>query len=1018
MLPQKLAQALLATLPLLALGADRSNPAALAAPGSTPPNTLCTGAGVVPVTIGTPVTVTGNNQGSLTDPVLGATLVWEGFTTTQCTDLTVSYCGTSPAFMGGLAYLGVGCPLTNLVFNNSAGVISNICGDGNFGIRFQDLPAGTYYYPVLEAPGSSGNYSISFIAAACTGVAPANAVCSAPIPLTPALTCTPTNATVAGATVAGTTGIGCGNGDVSDGVWFSFVATSSAHDITVVPSAEFAPGIELFSSACPATASLACGTSTVFGTGETVSSTSLVVGETYLVRVFDWYAGTPRTTTFDICVVEVPVANCDADAGTLTADASEVCLDGTVTVSATANGDAVVPSGYDRVYVLTSGQDLVIQQADAVPSFQVSDAGTYTVHTLVYDPATLDLGAIVFGESTAAEINALLIQGGGSTCAGLDLTGATTAVVLCCDALAGALDPVSSFECLVGGTSPVGAVVETPSAIPTGYVLAYVLSQGPDHIIQQLSTDPSFTVNALGAYTIHAFVYEPSTLDPEQAIVFGTTTAVQLRGLFVEGGGTICGSLDLSGAIITVLNCCTADAGSLTADDALLCYPNTPVTIGATANEDAVVPSGFTTTFVLTLGQDLVIQATAATPSFEVSGPGAYTIHTLVYDSATLDLGTIVIGETTGGDVNALLIPGGGSICASLDVEGAAIVVEDCRPLNDDCSAAIEVSVSVVEECSTHSVNGNNTYATQQVGNEPGCDATTASYADVWYRFNSAQNTQISLIFDPGTMTDWGIAVSDACEGGTELVCEINPAVPIDVTTVPNTDYWIRIYSDLGAGSGGSFTLCVSGAAPTYICDGASVTLGDGSTGVSICQDGDPDVLDVINSSNSIEDYSYVVMDENNIVVALMAMGSLDFNALPMGNYRIRGISHNGALLGTEAGADAADITTDGECIDFSSDFVSVTVEVCSNIQESEEGAWSLFPNPANADVNVRYAGMGTMATIEVIDMGGRLVLGQRTAVTNGQVLVLSGSESLTPGAYTVRLNDGASVTNLRLAVR
>ena len=61
---------------------------------------------------------------------------------------------------------------------------------------------------------------------------------------------------------------------------------------------------------------------------------------------------------------------------------------------------------------------------------------------------------------------------------------------------------------------------------------------------------------------------------------------------------------------------------------------------------------------------------------------GTYRIHALVYDPNTLDLSIVEIGVTTGFDVNALLIQGGGDICASLDVAGALFEVEAC-----DCEA-------------------------------------------------------------------------------------------------------------------------------------------------------------------------------------------------------------------------------------------------------------------------------------------------------------------------------------------
>jgi hypothetical protein len=121
---------------------------------------------------------------------------------------------------------------------------------------------------------------------------------------------------------------------------------------------------------------------------------------------------------------------------------------------------------------------------------------------------------------------------------------------------------------------------------------------------------------------------------------------------------------------------CAVDAGTLTADNSEVELSESSVTISATANGDIVVPEGYATVYVLTMGEDLVIQQTAASPSFEVSMIGDYTIHTLVYDDDPesedfLDLSVVVPGVTTGGDVLALI----GDKCADLDVAGAPITV-------------------------------------------------------------------------------------------------------------------------------------------------------------------------------------------------------------------------------------------------------------------------------------------------------------------------------------------------------
>ena len=52
--------------------------------------------------VGTPATVFGDNTGSEYDFIFGTNVVFEGFSTTECTNFTVAYCGTVPAFTGAL----------------------------------------------------------------------------------------------------------------------------------------------------------------------------------------------------------------------------------------------------------------------------------------------------------------------------------------------------------------------------------------------------------------------------------------------------------------------------------------------------------------------------------------------------------------------------------------------------------------------------------------------------------------------------------------------------------------------------------------------------------------------------------------------------------------------------------------------------------------------------------------------------------------------------------------------------
>ncbi len=132
-------------------------------------------------------------------------------------------------------------------------------------------------------------------------------------------------------------------------------------------------------------------------------------------------------------------------------------------------------------------------------------------------------------------------------------------------------------------------------------------------------------------------------------------------------------------------NNCEADAGTLANEDPEVCLQNGSAILASTSNGDASIPQGYISAFLLSTGPELTLVAVENSPFFVVNAPGLYTIHTLVYDPNTLDLSAIEFGATTGGAVNALLIQGGGNICASLDVAGAQFLVSEC---NDPCAGS------------------------------------------------------------------------------------------------------------------------------------------------------------------------------------------------------------------------------------------------------------------------------------------------------------------------------------------
>ncbi|MDG1333387.1 MAG: gliding motility-associated C-terminal domain-containing protein [Crocinitomicaceae bacterium] len=128
--------------------------------------------------------------------------------------------------------------------------------------------------------------------------------CSSASLITVSANCSsPTAGTTTGATQ---TIPGCvGNSD--DDVWYQFVATSTAHQIIVDPSVGMDPVVQLFEGACATLVSLVCKDAGLTGDDELINYNGLVIGNTYRVRVYDYYAGS-GSGNFTICVTNPPPA--------------------------------------------------------------------------------------------------------------------------------------------------------------------------------------------------------------------------------------------------------------------------------------------------------------------------------------------------------------------------------------------------------------------------------------------------------------------------------------------------------------------------------------------------------------------------------------------------------------------------------------------------------------------------------------------------------------------------------------
>ena len=127
--------------------------------------------------------------------------------------------------------------------------------------------------------------------------------CSDAIMLTPDTSCITTTGTTVGATQSLT---GC-TGSADDDVWYSFIATSTDHTITVEAGTINDIVFQVFSGGCSGS-SIVCRDSTGGGSTESTTLTGLTIGDLYHIRVYSYFNGTGQTGTFDICVEEEPIS--------------------------------------------------------------------------------------------------------------------------------------------------------------------------------------------------------------------------------------------------------------------------------------------------------------------------------------------------------------------------------------------------------------------------------------------------------------------------------------------------------------------------------------------------------------------------------------------------------------------------------------------------------------------------------------------------------------------------------------
>lgn len=153
--------------------------------------------------------------------------------------------------------------------------------------------------------GDPGPFTICITATPPPPPVPANDDCANAIALTTGTDCAPTDGYTFGASES-LPADSCNGylGTADDDVWYSFVAGATEMTISVQGSAGFDAVVELFEGDCSTLTGIGCADGSVGGELEEIFQSGLVIGQSYLVRVFHYNDTETSPAAFTICATE------------------------------------------------------------------------------------------------------------------------------------------------------------------------------------------------------------------------------------------------------------------------------------------------------------------------------------------------------------------------------------------------------------------------------------------------------------------------------------------------------------------------------------------------------------------------------------------------------------------------------------------------------------------------------------------------------------------------------------------
>ena len=806
-----------------------------------PPNDHCEDVAPAALAVGGTIEFTGNNEGATSDGdyAPGSQLdgrgpsVWVAFTTTECSNVTISYCGSLAPF--GAQYfwniMSNQCPADQLVVTQNYN--SSACADGQPTVIFNELAAGTYYYPIWSEPGTSiGDYTLAISATGCAPVGPPNDLCTGAQPHELAI----------GATVAITgdnTGATDNDGLGFPAVWESFTLDQCAN--VTVDLCGTNPAFTSFTSGiyanCPATLLIDTTSAGTCPDGNMVNTYEGLAPGTYWIPVM-----MDPTDALGAYTVNVTAAACAGPANNYCngAELNFLAVDDTLVI----NGDNTGATDNEGLGYASVWESFTVTECANV---ELSYCGTDPIFT----------AAAIPGIYTDCPATDMIAPASYNDCADGNLTAKFEGlaagtywipVVMVADDAEGPYTiNVSAVACATVVTPPNDLC---DAIIPNGLSVGDALSLSGDNTgatdsegLGYASVWEAFTIAECANVSIDYCGSEPAFSDfamgiyadcPATQLISATTTDTCANGSMIQvfegltpGTYWIPVLMDTANALGEYTISVRAAACDITTGPVNNLCSNVLPQVLAVGNALALIGDNTGATDSEGLGYANVWEAITITECATVSVDYCSTDTTFtdfalgIYSdcpATQLIQPSSIDTCISGAPIQTFeeLAPGTYWIPVLMDTANAVGVytirvrAEECdsvlTPANNLCADASSITVVAPDSCAIGAVIGDNLNSTGS-GNMPTCADPGQHWQDVWYTFNAGDADEVTITLEDGTIEGAGLEVFMGCED-ISLACSIDGA-PIVLAVVSNSTYHVRVFTQ-DDGTPGIFVLCVT----------------------------------------------------------------------------------------------------------------------------------------------------------------------------------------------------------------